>query len=82
MRRNIHHPCFKNISRNGAIAHLKDEDVGEYVIRPSSQVRLHAAGGGSEVRTTESPQTVAPVRYCFAFLYCLPALIVAWNMPK
>ena len=43
-RRNIHHPYFKNMSRNGAIAHLKDEDVGEFVIRPSSQVGLEGVG--------------------------------------
>lgn len=37
VRRNIHHPYFKNVSRNGAMAYLKEEDVGEYVVRPSSQ---------------------------------------------
>ena len=37
VRRNIHHPYFKNVSRNGAMAALKDEEVGEIIIRPSSQ---------------------------------------------
>ena len=36
MRRTIAHPSFKNVSRAKAIELLKDEDDGEYVIRPSS----------------------------------------------
>ena len=35
VKRNIHHPMFKNVSRAKAIDLLKDEDVGEYFIRPS-----------------------------------------------
>lgn len=36
MRRTIVHPSFRNISRASAIQALDGQDVGDYVIRPSS----------------------------------------------
>jgi hypothetical protein len=39
VRRNIHHPYFKNLSRTAALKFLQGEEVGEFVMRPSNVSR-------------------------------------------